>query len=728
MKMKDWLLKYRLFFIVLFFICVPFLSYFLSFSLRFEFNIPPREWLIFTHSLPLLILIRLAFAYRYGFFQGWWRYAGIPDLIDIFKYDTLSSLSFILGLFLFQKIHGFPRSVLVIDWLGNIVFIGGIRFLVRILRESLIYLKQSDRKNKKCVLIVGAGDTGVMILREMKNNPRLNYLPIGFVDDDERKMGAKIHGVSVLGNQGDISKIVAQHKADEIIIAIPSATASQIKAIVNNCRKTGLRVKTTPPASSLINGTVHLHELRDIVIEDLLGRKPIKLDYSGIEKEIQQHTVLITGAGGSIGSELAWQIARYKPRQLILYERGESELYDIELRIKQMLPKGAIIPVIGDILDTHRLNEIMERYQPDLFYHAAAYKHVPMLELNPSEAVENNLLGTRNVAAAAIRHRVKKFIFISTDKAVRPTSIMGATKRAAELMLQTMPDFPTKFITVRFGNVLGSRGSVVPLFKKQIAEGGPVTVTHPYITRYFMAISEAAQLVLHAGIMGEGGEIFLLDMGEPVKISELAENLIRLSGLEPYKDIEIVFTGLRPGEKLYEELFNYWEELLPTSHNKIMKLNGTNPDPGLIISAINDLEKLVMTHDKKGVIAKLKEIVPSYKESYCHKLDSLEGVIEKDLELDIKFCGREFKAKVLDWEKEKSILMAVNSPFNLNMESQLKNKLSVTFCNLIRRKVFRFDTLILNSQNGSGPPLLKVAYPSLVEERDDLRGYCDARL
>lgn len=721
MKVKDWLLKYRLFFVAALFMLVVSFSYFLSFSLRFEFNILPSEWRIFIYTLPLLVIIRLSFAYRYGLFRGWWYYAGISDLIDIFKYNTLSSLSFILGLFLFQEIQGFPRSVLVIDWLGNIVFIGGIRFVLRVLLESVNHFKQKNTQDKKHVLIVGAGDAGVMILREMRNNPRLNYLPLGFIDDDERKRGARIHGMSILGNQRDIPKIVGEDKVDEIVIAIPSATASQLKTIVDNCNKTGLKVKTTPPVSNLINGTIHLYELREISIEDISGRKPVQLDHSGLKDEIQHQNVLITGAGGSIGSELVWQIAHYKPQKLILYERGESELYDIELRVKQILPETVVIPVIGNILDSYRLDDIMKRHKPGLIYHAAAYKHVPMMETNPLEAIENNVLGTKNVAMAAIRHGVRKFIFISTDKAVRPTSIMGATKRTAELMLQALGNSPTRFIAVRFGNVLDSRGSVVPLFKKQIAQGGPVTVTHPYVIRYFMTIPEACQLICQAGIMGEGGEIFLLDMGEPVKILNLAENLIKLSGLEPYKDIEIVFTGLRPGEKLYEELFNAWEELLPTPHNKIMRLNGGYLEPQLIVSAINKIEELVGAHDEGGAIATLKEVVPSYKESYRHNSESLAGIIEKDLELNVKFCGREFKGRVLDWEEGKSISMAVRSPLNLDIGKHLKDKLEITLCHSRQRKIIRFNTSILNSQNGSGPPLLTINYPPVVEERNDLR-------
>ncbi len=725
MNLKTLILRYRRFFSIVSFTMVAAVCYLLAFSLRFEFTLLPELRLTFIYTLPLLLVARLFFAYRYKLFHGWWRYAGLSDLVDIFKYNTLSSLSFGLELFMFGQLQQFFRSVLIIDWLANIVFTGGLRFIVRVVRETASQFKYDRQPDRKQVLIMGAGDAGVMLLREMRNNPGLNCLPIGFIDDNERKRDTRIHGLPVLGNQQDIPRIVARHKVDEIVVALPSATVAQLKIIIGQCKKTSARVRIAPPLRDLMNGIAHLNELQDIALEDILHRKPVRLEHPGLKNEIQQQRVMITGAGGSIGSELAWQIAGYGPCRLVLYERGESELYEIEMKIRRKLPQTPIVPVIGDILDRHRLDEVMEEYRPDILYHAAAYKHVPMMEIHPLEAVENNVLGTRNLAQAAIRHGVNKFVFISTDKAVRPTSTMGATKRAGELMLQAYKGTATRFIAVRFGNVLDSRGSVLPLFRKQIAEGGPVTVTHPDIIRYFMTIPEACHLILEAGSIGQGGEIFLLDMGEPVKILNVAENMIRLSGLEPYKDIGIAFTGLRPGEKLYEELFDVWEEeLLPTHCQKIMRLKGNHLEPERVISAVNDLEKLVTAHNGKGVIDTLRRIIPSYKEWYRCNSASLDSIIEKNLELNIRYCKREFKGRVLDWERGKSILMSVQSPSDMGIENNHNGhngNLMVTFYHPPGRRVFRFNTTILDSQNNSHPPLWKINYPVFVEERDDLR-------
>lgn len=721
MKLKSNLSDYRLFFISAFFLSIISLSYYLSFALRYEFRIPDDQWLVFLYTIPFLIVIRLSFAHYFGLFRGWLGYAEISDLLDILKYDTLSSLAFTLFLVLFQKITGFSRSILLLDWTVNLLCVGGARFIRRFIKETIIHLRgKKNTDDKKHVLIVGAGDAGIMILREIKNNPRLNYHAIGFIDDNERKKGKRINGIPVLGNQQDIPEIAAQNKIDEIIIAIPSATSSQLNKIVNICKKSGVKVKTTPSLSNLIDGTVHLYQVRDVAIEDLLGRKPVFLDHSGIQNEMKSKKILITGAGGSIGSELAWQVAQFDFQQLILFERGESDLYQIEMKLKKFKHNGSIIPVIGDVLDNHRLREIMEKYRPDVVYHAAAYKHVPMMELNSLEALRNNLLGTLNMAKMSIEYGVKKFIFVSTDKAVRPTSIMGATKRASELALKAMSNSHTRFIAVRFGNVLDSRGSVVPVFRKQISEGGPVTVTHPFIIRYFMSIPEACQLILQAAAIGEGGELFLLDMGEPVKIVDLAENLIRLGGLEPYKDIDIKFTGLRPGEKLYEELFNHWEELLPTSHKKIMRVNTGVLDSDFVVSVMDELERCIQNRDLNQAIYCLKKIVPSFKERYQRHEDCLCENIGKGSELNIKFKGREFKGKISSINKEESIQIQLSCPLDLDKGS-LTGKLEATFFHPAQNKVVRFHSVVISTQNGSGPTFLTVKYPPHLEIRDDLR-------
>ncbi len=726
MKIKDNIASFgHLIFIASLFTLTISISYFLAFSVRFEFNISDHHWQVLLQTLPYLILIKLCSAYYLGLFKGWMGYAGMSDFVDILKYNTLGSLVFAMFLVLSWRMFGFSRSVVLIDWLLNLLFTGGMRFLRRFIREIKEHFQHKKNiDDKKHVLIVGAGDAGMMILREMKTNSRMEYNVVGFIDDNESKIGKKIIGVSILGNHKDIPEIVAHNRVDEVIIALPSASSSRLKSIIDTCTKTGVKLKTTPPASSLINGTVHFYQVRDIAIEDLLGRESIALDHKGIQEELKSKKVLVTGAGGSIGSELAWQITQYGVKQIILYERGESELHDIELKVRKVANKGVVVPVVGDILDTQRLSEVMEKYKPDMVYHAAAYKHVPLMEFNSIEAVRNNLIGSVNVAKTAIKYGVKKFILVSTDKAVNPTSVMGATKRASELVLKTMGNASTEFIAVRFGNVLNSRGSVVPLFKKQVAEGGPVTVTHPFIIRYFMSIPEASQLILQASAIGKGGDLFLLDMGDPVKIVDLAENIIKLYDKKPYKDIEIKFTGLRPGEKLYEELFNAWEELLPTSHKKIMRVSTVSLSAEFVKSAIEELEASLQARDKENVVRGLKKIVPSFKTSYQLICDDMGENIGKGLELNIKSCGREFKAKVTGVENKDSIHVALLSSTGGTRLEDLKGGIEVTFYHPSKKKIVRFCSSIVG-QNFSDPSLFALSYPTHFEEREDLRVYSD---
>lgn len=720
MKLRDNIISFARFTsITVFFISTIALSYWLSFIIRFESNIPVHQWKIFLQTLPILIIIRLFSAYYFGLFKGWMGYASVLDFVDIFKHDTVSSLAFGMFLVLSWQVFGFSRSVVLIDWLLNLLFVSGARFFRRFIKEIGTHFRHTKNiDDKKHILIIGAGDAGVALLREMRNNTRLNYHPIGFIDDNDRKIGKKISGIPVLGNHRDIPDIVSIKKVDEVIIAIPSASASRIKSIINSCKKSEIKIKTTPCASNLVDGGVRLYQVRDIAVEDILGRETVSLDREAIKSEIGSKKILITGAGGSIGSELSLQISQYGVKELILYERGETELYEIEMKIRNSDSKSTIVPIIGDVLEESQLNEVMEKYKPDLVYHAAAYKHVPMMELNVIEAVKNNLLGSIIAAKTAKKHGVGKFIFVSTDKAVRPTSVMGATKRATELVLKSMENSSTKFITVRFGNVLDSRGSVVPLFKKQIAQGGPVTVTHPFIIRFFMSIPEASQLILQASVIGTGGELFLLDMGEPVRIVDLAENVIRLSGLEPYKDIEIKFTGLRAGEKLYEELFNPWEELLPTTNKKIMKVNSVQLDYNFVKSAIMDLEGYIKERDRKNVIASLKSIVPSFKENFQFSLDdSVEKTIDSGLELDIRYCGREFRGKVVGVERKKTIQISLYSIEN-NNTSELSGKIQGIFYCSHKKKVVRFYASIIQANQ---PPIITVEYPKYLEEREDLR-------
>lgn len=484
---------------------------------------------------------------------------------------------------------------------------------VRIYREGPDKLKRSKALNARNILIVGAGDAGEMILREMQNNLRLGYNPVGFVDDDRSKRRLMIHGVSVVGNTRDIYRLAKEYEVEEVIIALPSATGKAMRRIVNTCKRADVRFRTLPFIGDLIDGNVSLNQIRDVAIDDLLGREAIRLDMSLIGKELTHRVIMVTGAAGSIGSEVVRQVARFKPKKIILFERGENDLYNFEIELSKRRWDTRFVPFVGDVRDRVRVRECMELYNPAYIFHAAAYKHVPMMEMNPAEAVKNNIFGTKVMVDLAVEYNVEKFILISTDKAVRPTNVMGATKRVAELILQSKTasgECNTQFVAVRFGNVLGSNGSVIPLLKKQIEEGGPVTVTHPDITRYFMTIPEAVQLVIQAGAMGEGGELFLLEMGDPVRIKDLAENLIKLSGLTPGKDINIVYTGLRPGEKLYEELLIEGEGIKKTHHNKIWVLNGTDVDVNLLNAALRELETACGTG--KDIKMILKELVPEY--------------------------------------------------------------------------------------------------------------------
>jgi len=463
----------------------------------------------------------------------------------------------------------------------------------------------------KRLMIVGAGDAGEMILREILQNPRLGYNPVCFVDDAPDKVKRKIHGIPVLGGKSDISSLVERYEIEEVVIAIPSATGRQIRNVVDHCEQARVRFRTLPSVGELINGSVRVSQIRDVKIEDILGRDSIRLDLDPARREITGKTVLVTGAAGSIGSELVRQIAQLVPSQIVLYERDENGLFHIVEEVTQRFPRDMFLPSVGDILDEKRLRAVMETTRPELVFHAAAYKHVPMMEANPAEAVKNNLLGTMEVAEESIRSDVRKFILISTDKAVNPVNVMGATKRAAEKGMLSLNGPHTEFMVVRFGNVLGSRGSVVPTFESQIATGGPVRVTDPEMTRYFMTIEEAAQLVLLASSIGRGGEIFVLDMGDPVKIMDLARNMITLSGFEPDKDIEIQVIGKRPGEKLHEALISDQERILERAFGKILKIGFRRQEQNLL-NRLDQLEDLVSLGDREAMLNALKAIVPEF--------------------------------------------------------------------------------------------------------------------
>ncbi|EOP47807.1 capsular polysaccharide biosynthesis protein CapD [Bacillus cereus VDM053] len=506
------------------------------------------------------------FAAIYKLYNKAWEYASVGELIQIFKAITLS----IIVTAIVQQIinHDIYVRILAIAWMLHLLLIGGSRFVWRMFRDTYI-TKSTDKKR---TLIIGAGSAGTMVVRQLQHNKEADLYPIAFVDDDRNKQKLEIYNVPVIGTTSHVQEIVEDNDIEHIIIAIPSLNRNQINEIFEKCRKTKAKTQIVPMLEDLLDGKVSVNEFRDVQVEDLLGREPIQLDDAGIGEKIAGNTILVTGAGGSIGSEICRQVMKYKPAKIVLLGHGENSIYNIEMEMRATYKDTVEITTeIADVQDRHKIFEIMKKHQPYIVYHAAAHKHVPLMERNPEEAVKNNIFGTKNVAEAADTFKVNTFVMVSTDKAVNPTNVMGATKRFAEMLVQHLAAVSTntRFVAVRFGNVLGSRGSVIPLFKKQIQKGGPVTVTHPDMIRYFMTIPEASRLVIQAGTLARGGELFVLDMGDPVKIVDLAKNLITLSGYS-IEEIGIEFTGLRPGEKMYEELLNegeiHPEQIFPKIH------------------------------------------------------------------------------------------------------------------------------------------------------------------
>jgi len=579
--------------------------------LRFD-EIYPADFIHFEQWLLLELLLTPVVFYFLGLYRSAWRYASITDL-KVIVYAVVARTFLVMSLFIFLGYdRGVPRSTTVMETILLLGAVGGIRLLTRVQREML---QVKNLRSKSPVLIVGAGDAGEIILREIRGNNTLPYNPVGFIDDDPSKWGVRIHGVPVLGSTADIPQVARRRKVSEAIIAIPSASGKQLTDIYKACKVAGVRTKTVPPVSQLFEGRLSLSQIRNVELEDLLGRKTVNVEMDVIRASLTGKRVLITGGAGSIGRELARQVAELGPERLIVLDRNENSIYFTEMDLRKRFPSVRIDCVVGDILDRMRLGEIMEGSMPHIVFHAAAFKHVPMMELNPVEAIKNNVFGTRNVAEKASQLGVERFVLISTDKAVNPISVMGGTKRLAELVLQELGG-STRFVSVRFGNVLGSDGSVIPLFKKQIAEGGPVTVTHPEVTRYFMTITEAVQLVLQAGAMGMGGEVFLLDMGQPVKIVDLARNLIELSGFKAGEDIEVVYTGLRPGEKLHEELYYLGEQWQATAHQKILKfMNGVHGKAG-VLPRLNMMEHALLNSpaaEMDAVVRRaLSDLIPEF--------------------------------------------------------------------------------------------------------------------
>lgn len=604
-------------------------SFYAAHLVRFDFEIQQQTWLIFRRILPFILITKIICFFFFDLYRGMWRYTSIADLINIIKASTISSLIIISFVLFISRFEGFSRSVFVIDYCFTILLISGFRVAVRfyfeycsddkfwaIVKQRLFRLFTHQQSGRKRLLIIGAGNCGEKIYREIRDNARLKYNVVGFLDDQPVKIGKKIHGIPVLDNTENIKAVAGRIRADEALIAIPSASSEQMRGIIEHCKKSGISFKTIPSMGELIDGHVTVNAIREVAYRDLLGREVVKLNEEKISACISEQCIMITGAGGSIGSELCRQICRFQPEKIILYERSECLLHNLELELKKNFSSVKVVSLLADIRNQNQLEKTFETFKPKVVFHAAAYKHVPMLEKQPWKAVENNVEGTKILIETAQRYEVERFVFVSTDKAVRPVNVMGATKRVAELFSlgnNGSRRSNTRFMIVRFGNVVGSSGSVIPLFKKQIKEGGPVTVTHKEITRYFMIIPEACQLILQAGAMGKGGETFLLDMGIPIKIDDMARDLIRLSGLEPDTDIKIDYIGLRSGEKLYEELITEGEGIVPTTHKKIMVLKGAETDLNMLNGEIDDLIKLVEGQDEKKIKEKLQEIVPEYK-------------------------------------------------------------------------------------------------------------------
>lgn len=579
----------------------------ISLLIRFDGYITSHYLHQMIDALPIMVISYIVMLLSMHLYTRIWRYAGMREMVAVLIATTLGAGLFYTGMYVFDK--SLPRSIYLISWILSTGVIGIGRMVLHYI--AMRYGgKQSTDADMVNTLIIGAGDAGATIAREIERYHKRSRKVIGFIDDDESKFNRLMGGVRILGNRHDIPSIVKENKVKEIIIAMPSVTRNEIRNIMEICSPLKCKVNTLPGMYQLLDDEVLVSHLHPVSIEDLLERDEVRLDMDIVEQYIRDKVVLVTGAGGSIGSEICRQIMRVGPKQLLLLGHGENSIYLINQELKNIYKDGPIIPIIADIRDKQQLDQIFTQYNPQVVFHAAAHKHVPLMEIQPMAAVLNNIYGTRNVADVAGRHGVERFVMISTDKAVNPTSVMGATKRVAEKVIISMNDtYDTKYITVRFGNVLGSRGSVIPLFKKQIEAGGPVTVTDPEMTRYFMTIPEASQLVLQAGAMGKGGEVFLLDMGEPVKIIDLARNMIRLSGLEPDKDIHIKITGLRPGEKKYEELLTSEEGTNRTNHTKIFEAALDTVDRDWLIEKISTFDSCETDMDVIGV---LQDIIPTY--------------------------------------------------------------------------------------------------------------------
>ncbi len=610
-------LRNRYIFIIDIFIIA--VSVMLSFAMRlelgpvFSYYFPQMIWMI-----AIAVVVKPPVFYRFGLYRRLWAYASIQELKTIAAAVTLASVPTVAGVFIlttvqarFDAFIGFPRAAVLIDWIVTLLLIGGFRFALRLLAESRSATEHA-RYGLRRTLIAGAGSAGTLVVRELQRNPQLGMVPICFLDDDRSKQKHQIHGIPVEGRLNDLIHVVREKRIDEIIIAIPSAPGTVVRRLAEACREAGVSFRTMPGIYELIGGQVNVSRLRQVQITDLLRRKPAETGGERIGPTISGKSVLITGAGGSIGKELCRQIARWGPSEIIMLGHGENSIFESLLELQNAFPGLPMFAVIADIRDSNRLYTLFEKYHPQVMFHAAAHKHVTLMETNVEEAITNNILGTRNVMDMAVSFDIERLVMISTDKAVNPTSVMGATKRIAEMIVvDTANKTGRPYSVVRFGNVLGSRGSIVPIFQQQIQRGGPVTVTHPEMRRFFMTIPEAVHLVLQAASMGSGGEVFILNMGEQIRVLDLAEDLIRLSGLEPNRDIEIVFTGVRPGEKLSEELWDNRSDLTRTDHPEILRMTRDEPVNGQHLThAVGELIYLAREGDSAAILHLLDKLVP----------------------------------------------------------------------------------------------------------------------
>jgi FlaA1/EpsC-like NDP-sugar epimerase len=616
-------LRYRRLFIILLHALLAMLVYALAFALRFDGVIPEQFFPLFLKTLPGAVILKVVIMDVFKLHRGLWRYVSLDDLVRLVKAVTVSTVCFVLFNYFILHLNEFPRSIYLIDWMLAVMVFAGKRVIIRILRE-LSHEADADPEEKP-ILIAGAGDTGEMALREMTAKSPLGRSIVGFVDDDPTKRDTSVRGIRVLGPLSATPRLIDSEGIGTVLVAMPSAPKRVVRELVQSCSSLNVKFKILPAFRDLVTGSYQYQSIRDIELEDLLGREPIALNRENVVSDLHDRVVLVTGAGGSIGSELALQAAQAGPRLLVILDNAESPLFDVDRRLREQFPKLHIVPAIADVRERKAIMDLFDTYRPARVFHAAAYKHVPLMEAHPIEAVWNNVIGTKNVIDAAGRFGVEKFLLISTDKAVYPKNIMGASKRAAEILVSQANGNGTRYLAVRFGNVLGSNGSVVPIFQDQIKHGGPIKVTHPEVTRFFMTIPEAVELVLQSLTIGEGGEVFVLDMGEPVRIVDLAKNMIRLSGLVEGDDIQIEYTGLRPGEKMHEILNDQQEHLLPTAIPKVNVLRADAlPRVENLDEILSDMHVAIHNRDDQQARALLWKMVNPT--NGCPFLEPDEGI------------------------------------------------------------------------------------------------------